>query len=139
MKKSEFKISQTIDVLPQEAWEVIGAVSGVDQWLMPITDCKVEGNKRYCSTEDGSFEEDILNVDHDAMQLDYAIPHQHMIPVMNILGNMQVSDNGGKAEITWSWKFDVTEENEAPAKEAFGMVGGMGIQGIESLIKEKVA
>ena len=139
MKRSNFKISQTIDVTPDEAWEIIGAVSGVDQWLGPIISCTVEGNKRVCGTEEGSFEEEILNVDHENKTLDYLIPQQHMMPVENIKGQMKVVNMGGQANITWKWEYDVLEENEETAKGALQMVGGMGIAGIETLIKERVA
>ncbi|MEO9805235.1 MAG: SRPBCC family protein [Reichenbachiella sp.] len=140
MKNSNFEISQTIDVSADEAWDIIGAVSGVDQWLGPITACSVEGDKRICSTEEGSFEEDILKVDHANKVLEYAIPSQHMIPVENIHGQMRVEATpSGQATITWSWNFQVTNENEPAAKEAFQMIGGMGIGGIESLIKQKAA
>ena len=136
MKNSNFKIAQTINVSPEEAWKVIGAVKGVDQWLAPITACRVEGDKRYCTTEAGEFSEDILKVDHENRVFQYAIPSQNMIPVQNILGEMKVSQTqDGKATVNWSWSFEVLDENEAQAKEALGMVGGMGIKGIESLIR----
>ena len=140
MKNSDFKIAVTIDVTPEEAWNVIGAVKGVDQWLAPITACRVEGNKRYCTTEAGEFSEDILNVDHDRKVFEYAIPSQNMIPVQNVEGKMQVlAAAEGQSTIEWSWVFEVEEENEVPAKQAFGMVGNMGNKGIESLIKEVAA
>lgn len=140
MKRSSFEISQTIDVNPAEAWNIVGAVSGVEQWLGPITSCQVEGNKRVCGTEEGTFEEEILNVDHDNKVLDYLIPKQHMMPVENIQGKMKVTEAANsQATITWSWEYDVMEENEEAAKGALQMVGGMGISGIESLIKQEAA
>ncbi len=140
MKNSNFEISQTIDVSPDEAWNVIGAVSGVDEWLAPITSCTVEGNKRTCGTAEGSFEEEILNVDHETKTLTYRIPSQHMIPVENIAGRMIVtSAEGGKATITWAWEFDVVDEKSEEAQGAFQMIGSMGISGIESLINKQEA
>ena len=137
MKRSEQKVVLSIDVTPEAAWKVIGAVSGVDKWLAPvITTCRVEGDKRYCGTEGGEFEEDILEVNHEKRILRYAIPQQHMMPVENILGSMKViSGNDQKAIIEWHWTFDVEEENEAQAKEMLSGTGTMGIQGIEQYIK----
>lgn len=136
MKKSEQKISIPIDVTPESAWNVIGAVSGVDKWLAPmITSCRVEGDKRYCSTEHGGFTEDILKVDHVNRELHYAIPEQNMIPIKNIVGMMKVRESDhGKAIIDWQWKFDVEEKTEAQAKEMLAGSGQMGISGIEKLI-----
>jgi len=136
MNTSSFEIERTIGVSADEAWNIIGAVSGVDKWLAPITDCRVEGDKRYCSTEEGSFEEDILNVDHDLRVLEYAIPQQHMIPVSNIQGKMAVTESNNGATINWSWTFEVLPENDEVAKQSLEMVGGMGIAGIEKLILE---
>lgn len=135
MKKSNHKIAATIDVTPNEAWQIIGAVDGVDKWLAPIQTCRVEGDKRFCSTEEGEFSEDILKVDHDSRVLEYHIPSQNMLPVENIQGRMQVTESAGKATVEWAWDFDVDEGNEASAKEMLSMVGNMGISGIESLIK----
>jgi uncharacterized protein YndB with AHSA1/START domain len=137
MRNGHFELTRTIDVTPQEAWEVIGAVKGVDQWLGPITSCYVDGNKRVCGTEEGAFEEEIINVDHENFVFDYAIPQQHMVPVSNIKGQMRVTSASGKAAITWSWDYEVEKGNEEQAKGTFEMVGGMGIDGIESLIKSK--
>ena len=137
MKKSDHKISVTIDVTPSEVWQIIGAVSGVDKWLAPIQACRVEGDKRFCTTEEGEFSEDILKVDHQNRVLEYRIPSQNMLPVENIQGRMHVQDSQGKATVEWAWEFEVEETNEASAKEMLSMVGSMGISGIESLIKEE--
>ncbi|WP_420580367.1 SRPBCC family protein [Reichenbachiella sp.] len=140
MKKSSFKVEQIINASPNQAWEVIGAVSGVEKWLGPITACRIDGGKRFCTTEDGTFEEDILKVDHHSKVLEYAIPSQHMIPVENIFGTMEVSQaSDGKALITWHWNFEVLPENEEVAKNTFEMLGGMGLSGIDSLINQKAA
>ena len=140
MKNSQFKIEKTLNVSPASAWEIIGAVKGVDQWLAPITACRVEGDKRYCTTEAGEFSEDIIKVDHDNREFHYGIPAQNLIPVQNIIGAMKVREAAeGKALVEWSWKFEVEDENEATAKEAFAMTGDMGLQGIEGLILSRVA
>lgn len=137
MKKSNHKVSQTIDVSPSAAWQIIGAVEGVDKWLMPIQACRVEGGKRYCTTEKGEFAEDILKIDHENYIFKYRIPSQNMMPIENILGQMSVNSAGGKAVVEWAWEFDVEEATEATAKEMLTMIGNMGIEGIESLIKKE--
>lgn len=139
MKRSNHKIATTINVTPAEAWQVIGAVKGVDKWLAPIEACRVEGNKRYCTTAEGEFSEDILNVDHENYLLEYRIPSQNMLPVEDIQGQMRVSDNNGQATVEWAWEFNVAEADEATAIEMLTMVGNMGISGIESLIKEEAS
>ena len=139
MKKSEQKISIAVHSSPSDVWEVIGAVSGVDQWLAPvITACRVEGDKRYCTTEGGEFSEDILKIDHENRVFKYAIPQQHMMPVENIVGSMTVREgNDGGSVVDWHWTFDVAEENEAQAKEMLAQVGDMGINGIDALVQSR--
>lgn len=138
MKSSNHKISVTINTSAKEAWKIIGAVNGVDQWLAPITACRVEGDKRYCTTEQGEFSEDILKVDHENKTFKYAIPEQNMIPVANIIGQMTVLETADdKATIEWTWDYEVEEEKDEDAKSAFTMVGNMGIKGIEELILAK--
>jgi hypothetical protein len=139
MKKSIQKVTMTIDTTPAAAWNIIGKVEGVDQWLDPIKTCRLEGNKRYCSTDAGEFAEDILKVDHRNRILQYAIPSQQMLPVENIQGQMSVHEShAGKATIEWSWIFDVDEEREAEAKLMLSQIGAMGISGIETLIKSEL-
>ncbi len=139
MKKSNQKVSQEINVSPEEAWKIIGAVDGVDKWLGPITACRLEGNKRYCSTEEGEFSEDILSVDHENRIFKYAIPTQHMFPAKNIVGEMGVvTSDQGKAIVNWSWEFEVDEKDEQATKDGLAMVGNLGIKGIEELLKAEV-
>ncbi len=139
MKKSNQTIEIPVDISADAAWAIIGKVSGVDQWLAPITSCRVEGNQRICGTEEGEFKEDILQVNNEKMLLEYLIPKQHMLPVENIHGTMQVLSKNNQVAIKWSWDFEVAEENEEAAKEALAQVGGMGIQGIQDLAKQTQA
>ncbi len=103
MKKSEQKVSMLINVPADKVWEIIGGVNGVDKWLAPISACRVEGDKRYCTAEGAEFTEDIIRVDHNDRQLVYAIPQQHLVPVSNIVGFMSVSGNGNEATSQVNW------------------------------------
>lgn len=140
MIKSQQKVSVQVTSSSADVWDVISRVSGVDQWLAPmITACRVEGSKRYCSTEGGEFEENILKIDHEHRTFKYNIPTQHMIPVENIVGTMMVHEaaNDG-AIVDWSWSFDVENDDKAAqAKEMLAQAGEMGINGIDALIKQQ--
>jgi hypothetical protein len=139
MKKSEEKVAVTIDASAEAAWGVIGAVGGVDKWFAPlIQTCRVEGNKRYCTTEAGPLNEDILEVNHHSRVFRYGIPQQKLIPADNIVGTIRVLESGnGKSTIEWSAVFDVLPEKEGEAKEMFKGAWAMGIQGLEKYIKSK--
>ncbi len=136
MKKSKKTVSKTISVSPEAAWHVIGAVGGVDKWFAPlIQTCKVEGNKRYCSTAGGLLEEDVLEVNHEDRIFRYGIPEQPIMPVENIFGTMKVLESeNNQATIEWTAEFEVQSEKEAEAKQMFEEAYSMGIQGIENYI-----
>ena len=139
MKKSQQSVSKTISVSPDAAWKVIGGVGDVDKWLAPLIQaCRVDGSKRYLTTEAGLLVEDILEVNHSERVLRYGIPKQPLIPVDNIFGAVKVSDAGGQqSTIEWSAEFDLLPENESGAKAALKDLYTMGIQGIENYINSR--
>ena len=132
LKRSSQSVSFEVNGSPDEIWDIIGAVGGVDKWFGPIiTSCRLEGNKRICGTADGEFEEDILSVDHANKVFIYGIPQQHLLPIENIEGQMQVGlAPNGNALVTWSWTFDVDETVEAQAKEALAGMAPLAQEGL---------
>ena len=139
MIKSEQKVSIGIASSVDDVWEVISAITGVENWLAPmITASRMEGDKRVCTTEGGEFEEDIYEVNHTTKTFKYGIPQQHMIPVENIMGSMQVrkGEDGGSV-VDWHWTFDVETQNEEQAKGALAHAGEAGINGIDALIRSQ--
>lgn len=136
MKTYQEKISKELNVTPEEAWEVIGAVSGVDKWFGSlIKTCNVVDDKRFIKTNDGmTFEEHILEVNNDTRTLRYGI-QQEMLPIENIKETMTVKDNGtGKSVIDWSASFDATDKNAVIAKEALRNMWNMGLEEMEQYI-----
>lgn len=140
MEKFSEKVIKEINVTAQQAWKVISSVGGVDKWFPSIIKtCRVEGNKRYCETQDGSsLNEDIIEVNNETKTFVYGIPSQEMLPVKEIIGTMKVNEtNNGNAEIEWSGTFIATKENAQIAKEAFKGLWTMGIEGLETYINSK--
>jgi len=117
-EKVEKTVRKTISVSPEAAWNVIGAVGGVDKWFAPlIPSCRVEGDKRYCATEGGLLEENVLEVNHKDRIFRYGIPKQPILPVENNFGTMKVLESDGqKTTIEWTAEFDVLPEKENEAK-----------------------
>lgn len=140
MKTNQEHISKELNVSSAQAWEIIGAVGGVDKWFGSlIKTCKVEDGKRFCETNDGiAFEEQILEVNDQTKTFRFAIPTQEMLPVENIVETMQVRDNGpGKSIVDWSASFEATDENAIIAKEAFRNLWNMGLAEMEQYIKSQ--
>ncbi len=139
MKLSSKRIELPVEISAAQAWDIIGAVDGVDKWFPEVIKaCRVEGNNRYCTTDEGSFQEDILKVDHENRVLRYGIKEQNLLPVRNIIGTMSVLDTDSSTRIRWEWEFEVDAENEASVHEAFDGLGQMGISGIERYAGELV-
>jgi uncharacterized protein YndB with AHSA1/START domain len=139
MKTVYEKIEKEINVTPEQAWEVIGAVKGVDQWFgSVIKTCRVEDGKRFCETQDGiNLVEDVLEVNHDTKTFRFAIPQQEMLPVENIIEKMKVTESkNGKALIEWSGSFEATNENAPMASKALNGLWEMGLVEMEKFINE---
>lgn len=139
MIHSKQKVSIAISSPANEVWDIISALTGVENWLAPmITGSRLEGDKRVCTTEGGEFEEDILEVNHSTKTFRYGIPKQHMIPVEDILGTMHVRNGtDGGSVVDWTWTFQVAEKNEEQAKGMLAHAGDAGINGIDALIQSK--
>lgn len=137
MKRISHKVEMAINANPKAVWKIIGSGKDVDKWLEPITSCRVEGDKRYCGTTEGSFAEDILESNDSTMTFRYFIPQQHMLPVENIEGKMQVNAiNEERANVSWSWSFDIEESNIEAVQTGLSQIGEMGIKGIETLAQK---
>lgn len=138
MKRLSHQVELFVKANPLTLWQIIGSGKDVDKWLAPIKSCRVEGNKRYCTMEDGTLEEEILESNSETMTFRYLIPQQHILPVENIEGTMQVKPvDDMSAHIRWQWNFDVETSNFESVQEGLNHFGEMGIRGIEALANKK--
>ncbi len=135
----EEKISKELNVSPEKAWKVIGAIEGVDKWFSStISSCRVENGKRYCQTTYGiPLEEDIIELNHDTRTFQFGILKQSMLPASDIVETMTVRDNGkGKAIVDWSASFQATPENAPMVQEALRNLWNMGLEEMEKFINQ---
>ena len=62
-----------------KVWSFVGAPECLHEWF-PITECRVEGNKRWITLAAGIvFEEDIVTLDHDLRRFQYKIVNNSLI------------------------------------------------------------
>ncbi|MEZ5017139.1 MAG: SRPBCC family protein [Flavipsychrobacter sp.] len=123
-----------IDVSAAQAWDIIGAVGGVDKWFGEvIKTCEVNGDHRVCGLGDGqTFDEKIILVDHQNKILRYDIATQPMIPMSNLSAYMRVlEDANGETYIEWSGNYDVTPEQKDEVNKMLIGAWQMGVKGIE--------
>ena len=109
------KFIQTVNTIeaPVDAvWAQIRTGENVDTWLPIITSCRVEGNKRYCTTEDGALDETILKSDDQEKVFQYAIGEQNLFPVTGIKGTMRLREvDEQTTNLFWDLEFDLQDEN----------------------------
>lgn len=140
MEERKEKVMLEIHASPEEVWNVISALNGVEKWFSSlISKCKVEGDKRFCETNDGiKFAEHVLELNHETRTFRFAIPQQDMLPVENIKETMQVSHmDNGNALVEWSATFDATDENALIGQAAFRQLWHTGLKEMEAFINSK--
>ena len=77
-----------------KVWSFVGAPERLHEWF-PITECRVEGNKRWITLAAGIvFEEDIITLDHDLRRFQYKIVNNSLIKFH--LGTVDVIPDGDK-------------------------------------------
>lgn len=126
----------TINAPINKVWANISKSTGVNEWLPVITACKLDGDKRICSTEQGDMNETILKVDNDNKLFQYAIDSQPLLPIGNIIGTMQVFELEGKTQLNWDLNFTIQDENMLPmVKQAIEGMYAAGANGLENISK----
>ena len=86
-------------------WAFVGAPERLHEWF-PITECRVEGNKRWITLAAGIiFEEDIVTLDHDLRRFQYKIVNNPLIKFH--LGTVDViSDGENRCLVMYSTDMD---------------------------------
>lgn len=138
------KLIQTVNKIEapiEQLWAQIRTGKNVDTWLPIITSCRVEGNKRYCTTEDGDLDETILRSDDQQKVFQYAIDKQNIFPVTGIIGTMKLEAiDEQSTNLLWDVQFDIADESQfPPIKEGIEGLYAMGAQGLGALAQKIAA
>ena len=81
-----------VDCNADKVWSFVGAPERLHEWC-PITECRVEGNKRWITLAAGIvFEEDIITLDQDLRRFQYKIVNNSLIKFH--LGTVDVIPDG---------------------------------------------
>ncbi|MFM7492299.1 MAG: SRPBCC family protein [Acidimicrobiaceae bacterium] len=88
-----------------KVWSFVGAPERLHE-CFPITECRIEGNKRWITLAAGIvFEEDIITLDHDLRRFQYKIVNNSLIKFH--LGTVDVIPDGDKrCLVTYSTDMD---------------------------------
>lgn len=81
-----------VDCNADKVWAFVGAPQRLHEWF-PITECRVDGNKRWITLASGIvFEEDIVTLDHDLRRFQYKIVNNSLLKFH--LGTVDVIPDG---------------------------------------------
>jgi hypothetical protein len=97
----------------ESVWGVISQFTGVENFVPPIEKSvgkgEGEGMERQCTMSNGaSFDETLLKLDHQNMELQYNVHDPSPLPFSKYLANMKVTPiDNNKCELTWNCTYQV--------------------------------
>jgi hypothetical protein len=135
--KQIIETTHLLDASLDKVWANISKATGVNEWLPVITACRLDGNKRVCTTEQGDMDETILKIDNEQKLFQYSIDKQPLLPIENIIGTMIVSESEGKTLLSWNIEFIIKDETLLPmVSQAINGLYQAGANGLEILSKK---
>lgn len=134
--KKKISTIHIINAPSENVWANISKATGVNEWLPIITACRLDGDKRVCTTEQGEMNETILKVDNEKKEFQYAIDSQPLLPIENVVGTMKVFESGEQTELQWNLEFTIQDELlfEMVEQAIEGMYAA-GAKGLETISK----
>jgi uncharacterized protein YndB with AHSA1/START domain len=133
MKKT-IETSHIVNAPIEKVWTNISKATGVNEWLPVIKACRLDGNKRVCSTEQGDMNETILKIDNDQKIFQYSIDEQPLLPISDIIGTMQVLEQDNNTKLNWNLEFTLQDETMyETVKQAVEGMYAAGANGLETI------
>ena len=132
------KVNKTVNVSAEKVWNTISKFSGIENFVPAIVSSVSKGDgagmERTCTMGNGaSFDETLLKVDHDNMELQYNVHDPSPLPFSKYIANMKVSSvDVNKSEVSWNCQYEV---NSGTVAEADGMLSEIFLSGIDGLEK----
>ena len=123
MERTE--VNRTISASAEKVWNTISKFSGIENFVPAIVSSVSKGDgagmERTCTMGNGaSFDETLLKVDHDNMELQYNVHDPSPLPFSKYIANMKVSSvDVNKSEVSWNCQYEV---NSGTVAEADGML-----------------
>lgn len=132
----KLNVTKKIRVPLDAVWSAISNIDNLDRWFSAIKHCHVEGQGvgaiRTLTLSEGGIIRDIIEeVDFEKHQLCYkciTLP----FPVSNYQGAVNLSSTSeGETDLSWSAKYQVSNENQQEMRTLILSILNDGINGIE--------
>ena len=136
MERTE--VNKTIKTSAENVWGIISQFSGIEKYLPAIENSVGKGNgegmERTCTMSNGaSFDETLLKLDHQNMELQYDIHDPSPFPFSKYAATMKVTPiDSDKCEVSWNCTYQV---DSGSVEEADSLLSGIFLSGIEGLEK----
>ncbi len=134
MEKTE--VVKSINKSAESVWRTISQFSGIENYVPAIASSESKGNgegmERTCTMGNGaSFDETLLRLDHQNMELQYNVHDPSPLPFSNYTSKMKVNKvDSNTSELVWNCSYQV---DAGTVKEADDMLTGIFVSGIEGL------
>lgn len=118
-----------IDASPEKVWKVLGDPAATHLWIPGLTNVKVDGNLRVCTTADGNEIHEEIEYSDESHSFRYnqlKVP----LPVKISRGVMMVKPEGNCSLVIWKGELEALD----PAREVevISMIDGYYKQTLES-------
>ena len=122
-----------INSSPGKIWEVLGNLTACNKWIPGVTDAKVEGMLRTCSTADGNIIKERIS-NYSKKEYTYCYEHlQSPMPVKNSRGIFKIKDDENSTLVIWDAEFEVLDQSKK--EEISEMIDGYYKQTLATLKK----
>jgi uncharacterized protein YndB with AHSA1/START domain len=136
-------VKRRLDAPAAIVWKLVSQGGGVERWLPIIASCRLDGHgpgaRRACATVHGHhLDETIETIDHASQIFQYRIDRQDLMPVVDLVGTLHVSEHGaGLAEVLWFLNYELVDAAAAEAVRAgIADIYAAGLAGLERLARE---
>jgi len=132
------EVKGTVNASAESVWRIISPFVGIEKFVPAIekSACNGEGEgmERTCILGNGaSFDETLLKVDHQDMELQYNVHDPSPFPFSKYVANMKVTPiDSNNCELTWNCTYQV---DSGTVEETDNMLKGLFQSGIEGLGK----
>lgn len=117
----------------EQVWKAIAATSEVNELVGMVTECRLEGDRRFCTFADGAqITEVILSVDEDLRRVAYSVV-ENPFGIEYHAASMQVFEKDSGAKIVWT--VDLKPDGMAETMDGFLQQAADSLQ--EGLDKRK--
>jgi uncharacterized protein YndB with AHSA1/START domain len=119
-----------VNALPDKVWQVLGDPLATPQWIPGLTEAKMEGNNRVCTTMDGQEIQEEVTYSAETKSFQY-VQIKVPLPIRDSHGAMRLQQDADGCLVLWDAEFDVPDSTQET--QVTQMIDGYYKQTLDSL------